>query len=795
MSSLNLNIAGRLWLGFAAICLVLVAAVAYTSVTLSSVTEIAQRVTSQRAPTANASADLTAQMNGSLAILRGYLLTGNEKLKAERAATWTNIGALSSDMDELAKGFTKPENRERWAAARDLFGKLRAAQDKAEALAFTPDAFPATKILTDDAAPRAKILTGAITRMIEDEAKQAATPERKALLKSMADVRGNFGLALANIRAFLLSGDQQFRQDFDQRWAAVQKALAAVKGQQMLFSGEQQSAFAEFAKTLAEFEPMPAKMFDIRDSDGWNMPVKILATEAAPVANQILDVLVGTLQPDGSRSGGLKDSQRQLMTADTQDLTSSVGFLAIVEWILLAVGLALGGAIAFFTARSIVPAVHNITESMTRLAKGDDAITFPQSFSRDEIGRMWEAMVALTATVREAFQLGEVARQLPVNLLMADARDNFKISYVNNSAKGLLKDLATKKLLSVDPDKIIGTSFDIFHKNPARQRDLLSNPAQSAVPDQDPPGRGHGGPQGLRDPRQERPICRPDGDLDHGHAPVPDRRAGQGRGRHRGLGGDRDAGHRPGAQRHGGGNLAPVADRGRGLGAGDRQRADRGLGDRGAVRLDPRDRPPGRRIHHRRRQRRRARPSAPTRPGAGPGRGGAEDRRGGEADQRHRRPDQPAGAQRHHRGGARRRGRQGLRRGRVRGEEPGQPDRQGDRGDRRPDRADPGRDRRVGRGDPAAIGETIGEIERDRHRHRRGGRGAGRGDAGDRPQRAAGRGRHPAGLLQHHRRQRGRRPRPAARSNQVLDAAGELARQSDTLRGEVEGFLDYLKSA
>ena len=477
MSSLNLNIAGRLWLGFAAICLVLVAAVAYTSVTLSSVTEIAQRVTALRAPTANASADLTAQMNGSLAILRGYLLTGNEKQKAERAATWTSIGALSGQMDELAKGFTNAENTQKWTAARELFGKLQAAQDKAEALAFTPDAFPATKILTDDAAPRAKIMTGAITRMIDDEAKQAATPERKALLKNMADVRGSLGPALANIRAFLLSGDPTFKQDYATRWEVVQTALAAVKGQQMLFSGEQQSAFAEFAKTLAEFEPLPAKMFEIRDSDGWNMPVKILATEAAPVANQILDVLVGTLQPDGSRSGGLKDSQRQLMTADTQDLTSSVDFLAIVEWVLLAVGLALGGAIAFFTARSIVPAVRNITESMTRLAKGDDSITFPQSFSRDEIGRMWEAMVALTATVREAFQLGEVTRQLPVNLLMADARDNFKISYVNDSAKGLLKDLATKKLLSVDPDKIIGTSFDIFHKNPARQRDLLSNPA------------------------------------------------------------------------------------------------------------------------------------------------------------------------------------------------------------------------------------------------------------------------------------------------------------------------------
>jgi methyl-accepting chemotaxis protein len=68
----------------------------------------------------------------------------------------------------------------------------------------------------------------------------------------------------------------------------------------------------------------------------------------------------------------------------------------------------------------------------------------------------------------------------------------------------------------------------------------------------------------------------------------------------------------------------------------------------------------------------RARPTPP----CGPGRGRDADRRRGAADRRHRRPDQPARAERHHRGRPRRRGRQGLRRGRERGEEPRHPDRQ-----------------------------------------------------------------------------------------------------------------------
>ena len=59
----------------------------------------------------------------------------------------------------------------------------------------------------------------------------------------------------------------------------------------------------------------------------------------------------------------------------------------------------------------------------------------------------------------------------------------------------------------------------------------------------------------------------------------------------------------------------------------------------------------------------------------------------------------------------------------------------------------------------AAI-EAISQHDRrsqpDRHRDRRGGRGAGRGDAGDRPQRAGGGGRHATGQHQHRRRQPGR---------------------------------------
>ena len=75
--------------------------------------------------------------------------------------------------------------------------------------------------------------------------------------------------------------------------------------------------------------------------------------------------------------------------------------------------------------------------------------------------------------------------------------------------------------------------------------------------------------------------------------------------------------------------------------------------------LDPRDQRPGEPIHRGGRPRRRRR-----QPGARDDRGaerqGGAHRRGGRHDQRHRREDQSAGAERHHRGGPRRRGGKGF---------------------------------------------------------------------------------------------------------------------------------------
>ncbi len=127
--------------------------------------------------------------------------------------------------------------------------------------------------------------------------------------------------------------------------------------------------------------------------------------------------------------------------------------------------------------------------------------------------------------------------------------------------------------------------------------------------------------------------------------------------------------------------------------------------------------------------------------------------------------------ERDHRGGARRRRRPRLCRGRLRSQGTGQPDREGDRGDRRPGHRDPVRHRQLRHRDRRHQRHHPGD-QRHRHHHRRRRRGAGFGDARNRPQRAAGRRRHQRSLAQRGGRQPGRRP--VARAGQQCD--GRLRR-------------------
>jgi len=470
------RITGRLIAGFAALAAVLAISVGYTSFTLSGVGQNVDRMVTLRTPVSLNSTQLVGNLYSTLATLRGYLLTGNPQGKLDRAAMWKELDATAAEFDKMAERFTNPENKRIWTEAKALLNEFRAAQDKAEAIAFTPDAFPATKLLREDAMARFNIMLAESSKMIDEEDKLEATPERKHLLKTIADLRGNMTAAVAQLRMYLLVAENANKEQFAAARGQYEEAFASIEGQKALLTVTQKAAFDAFTVAYNEFKPLPDKIFALRDSPQYNMPVHILVTEAAPRALKLLDLLDGKKQADGTRAGGIKTNQQAMLLIESKQVMDDISVLTMVEWILLAVGVVAAAAIAFFTARAVATPISRITAVLLELTN-DRIIDVPYTKRGDEIGDIARATAIFRESIAQKIINLRVRAGLDVvrsNVMIAD--NEYNILYMNTSLDQMLKasEAELRKVLpNFDASKLIGASMDVFHRNPAHQRKLL----------------------------------------------------------------------------------------------------------------------------------------------------------------------------------------------------------------------------------------------------------------------------------------------------------------------------------
>ena len=407
----NINIKQRLILGFTVLFLTLLIAVSLTIWRVGNVKDGIDRIVNLRVPTANASAAMVNDINASLAALRGWMLTGNPVFKTQRAVVWNDIDKVEASMDELSKTWTVPANVQNWKNFKVTLAEFKTAQQQTEDIANSADEQPAMIILLEEAAPNAAIVIENITRMIDIEAGLSASSERKALLGMMADVRGTMGLALANIRALLLTGKADFADKFHTLWAKNERRFNDLRNNRRLFNSAQRSAFNALEAARTEFAPLPDRMFDIRQSDEWNMANYTLITEAAPRAGKLLTILKGPLKDDGTRSGGMVDNQRGLLINDGNNEAANIENLQIFEWILLVIGLGVAAVATFFTVRAIVTPIEDMVTTMGDLAEGNNDVAIPHTDRTDEIGNMASAVNVFKVNAIEQLRLEEEAKQ------------------------------------------------------------------------------------------------------------------------------------------------------------------------------------------------------------------------------------------------------------------------------------------------------------------------------------------------------------------------------------------------
>ena len=85
----------------------------------------------------------------------------------------------------------------------------------------------------------------------------------------------------------------------------------------------------------------------------------------------------------------------------------------------------------------------------------------------------WDVVTEKLKTENEVAKVNSMMENAPINVLFAD-KDEFKITYANPASVNTLKTI--EQHLPIRVDQLMGSPIDVFHKNPAHQRNILSDP-------------------------------------------------------------------------------------------------------------------------------------------------------------------------------------------------------------------------------------------------------------------------------------------------------------------------------
>jgi methyl-accepting chemotaxis protein len=131
--------------------------------------------------------------------------------------------------------------------------------------------------------------------------------------------------------------------------------------------------------------------------------------------------------------------------------------------------------IAWGFAASLKGPLARLVDAAKRLADGDDTVAIAADSRKDEIGSLQTAMAKLCVAVGEAFRLKQMVEGMPLAIMTADPKNEYKVNYANKATIDSLRPF--ESLIRMKAEDIVGTSIDHFHRDPSHQRGMLSNPA------------------------------------------------------------------------------------------------------------------------------------------------------------------------------------------------------------------------------------------------------------------------------------------------------------------------------
>ncbi len=382
----NWSLRLKIGIGFSGLILFMAVGMGITLFKLDSVKYTAASALEKRQPAANYFQRLSQNLNQAIALLNGYLLTGEPERKAEFKRITDNIadhldGARQHDIfQDLGLDSTLETSQ-------GLLQQFRAHAKELFALYDNHQNNRGLLLAGETLNPQAIRFLGDINILLTSDDINPNDPQTAQALLILQELRYNWVRMMGVFNLYITTQNKEVLINFNNFNEHINSLMEKLNQLEINIGfGEIEEMNEARAIYLAR---LPA-VLEIFETGAWRADTHMLRTQVQPVTDQLQTIFEGT-------------ADRLLDAAfdNAEELTGALYQIRISAIILMTLTLLTGSLLAINFTRSIVPPIRRLMSAAGRVAEGDLNAEVMIT-SKDEIGQLGASFNIMVDHLREA---------------------------------------------------------------------------------------------------------------------------------------------------------------------------------------------------------------------------------------------------------------------------------------------------------------------------------------------------------------------------------------------------------
>jgi len=362
----RLRVSHKIWIGFGLLMglVILIAAVSMQALNRSQ-QELARIVDASQPAMLQAFA-VTEALDRANAALGFYLLSKEPRDRAEyesmnqaldkRLKILLNLPGITAHEELVKRVAEVSRDVERF---RNYQSRMLELAEK-DSLNFPGIGFSASKM-----APLATVVQQNLSQMLDAEMEEDATPERKALLVQLAELRQLWMNLLNTNRAFIaFRGDQNVQNLKLYHDGFIDKVRKIKSLGDNVLNFEQVEAIDTIEQTMGEYFRLQDQLIAVHNSEKWRTDAWLLRTEIGPLVTRIKQSL-----------DGLRDTVQKSVQQESTELLASIDRTRNTLLVLAVSGVLLGALGGMLLAGFVSRPLCRTVAAMEDIAEGEGDLT------------------------------------------------------------------------------------------------------------------------------------------------------------------------------------------------------------------------------------------------------------------------------------------------------------------------------------------------------------------------------------------------------------------------------------